>query len=149
VLLAAPLQQLIDEFEALIVIGLEILGVQWNSDGIESVLSNAMNVRLGHEVLTPVVEELLRMSWSQQIREDELKFGLRLGETAETPEISFQHKPVAYADPADQERFAGAIHDLGGLRMHELRMGYRSSQQEQRGTKNQQALKKHRISPQN
>ncbi len=142
-LLPAPPGQLVDELEALIIVCLEVFGVQRDADGIKSVLLYAMNVRLRHEVLTPVVEELLRMRRSQQIRKDQLNVCLRLGQTAEPPEIAFQHKPIADADPADLKRLAGTIHDLCSLRVHELRMGCRSCQQQQHATKDSQTSKKH------
>ncbi len=72
-LLPAPLRKLIDEFEALIVVGLEVFRVQRDADGIKSVLLDATHVRLRHEVLSPVVEELLRMRGSQQIGKHQLQ----------------------------------------------------------------------------
>jgi hypothetical protein len=85
------------------------------------------------------------VSWSQQIRKDQLNFRLRLAETAETPEIAFQHKPIADAYSANQKRLAGAVHDLRSARVHELRLRGGGSQQKQQGAKNHQASNKHEV----
>ena len=87
------------------------------------------------------------MSGSQQIGKDLLKFCLRLAKAAETPEVAFQHEPIADADPANQERLAGAVHDLSPLRMHELRMGCRSSQHDTACNKKQSGVEETQAPP--
>ena len=128
-LLPAPFIQLIDQLKALIIVSLEILRVQWDADCIETIVLDPANVRLGHEILTPVVEELFGVRWSQKIGEDHLNFCLRLADSAKAPKVAFQHKPVADTDPTDLERLTGAVHNLRSSRVNELRMGRRSGHQ--------------------
>jgi VWFA-related protein len=120
---ARPLQETVEETKALGIVGVEELKVNRDTDRVEAVGFEPVDVGLGNVGFAPLMPEVRGLVGADQFSGQIFNFARRLRAAIEVKHIALGLEPVAEIDAAQQERMAGGIDEIGAGSVYETALG--------------------------